>query len=65
MLRMDLCTQCQLVELVEDMLEHIHEDIFYKCPRGQVEKDQEITWHRCIKLLELADKMNEFLDGTL
>ena len=40
----------------------IHEDIFYKEPRGQVEEGQEIRWHRCSNILEAKDRLVHIIE---
>ena len=40
----------------------IHEDIFYKEPRGQVKEGQKIRWHRCLNILEAKDKLVHIIE---
>ena len=35
----------------------IHEDIFYKEPRGQVKEGQNVRWHRCLDILKAKDEI--------
>lgn len=54
----------ELLNLSKDMMEHINSDIFYKTPRGQIAEGQDVRFHRCTALLALADKINDFIDGS-
>ena len=49
-------------DLLHAMLNLIHEDIYEREPRGQLQPGQEVTWHRCWWLLKFKDDVNDVLD---
>ena len=49
-------------ELLQKAVDLIHEDVYEKTPRGQPVVGEEIQMQRYFALIELRDKIVEFLD---
>lgn len=48
-------------DFLREFIALVHNDIYVKSPRGQVAKGQKVQLKRHLALLELADKVREYL----